>query len=104
MVATRGSKKRAAPKNNSDKARKKQKNKSETFLEFWTNQTRIGKIRNEVNQRVDAARNAGRDKLGGNSPSEILRDELFENWVNTDDKKVNFKRTKNGKLTRHQGE
>jgi len=99
MVATRRSKKRAAPENKSDKARKKPKNKSETFLDFWTDQTRIDEIRNEVNQRVEAARNAGRDKLGGNSPSEILRDELFENWVNADDRKVNFKLTKSGKLS-----
>ena len=99
MAVTRTSKKRAAPKTNSDKARKKQKNKSETFLEFWMNQTRIGKIRNEVSQRVDAARNAGRDKIGGNSPSEILRDELFESWTNADDKKTHFKRTKTGTLS-----
>ena len=97
MAVTRRGNKRAAPETNSDKARKKQKNKSETFVDFWTNQTRIGKIRNEVNQRVGAARNAGRDKLGGNSPSEILRDELFENWINADDNRVHFKRTKKWK-------
>ncbi len=109
MVTTRGSSKRVLPVKGPGKPSKKQKvgqvdrpskkRKPEAFLEFWTNETRINRIRNEVNERVETAQNAGRDKLGGNkSPSEILRDELFENWVSVDDKKANFPRTKDGKL------